>query len=87
MPRTRTTNAKPARNAKPKAAPAAAETPKAAKPERLTSFESHGSRFFRITVPRSFGEAHLAMAGAETWDFDEKPDGTLVFTPRTKVAK
>jgi hypothetical protein len=82
MPRA-TTNTKSA--AKPKnVAPAA---PKAAKLERLTSFESHGSRFFRITVPRAFGEAHLAMAGAETWDFAENPDGTLVFTPRMKVAK
>ena len=47
MPRT-TRNTKSA--AKPKVvATAAPKAPKAPKAERLTSFESHGSRFFRIT--------------------------------------
>lgn len=82
MPRT-TRTAKS--TAKPKTVTPAA--PKAPKAERLTSFESHGSRFYRVTVPRSFGEAHLAKAGVETWDFAEKPDGTLVFTPRMTAAK
>lgn len=92
MPRTTRTTSPKSAGRTTKSAPAAKATPaneaeaaKPAKAERLTSFESHGARFFRLTVPRTWGEEHLPMAGAETWEFHQEADGRLVFTPRAKA--
>ena len=53
------------------------------KSERLTPFESHGSRFYRITVPRDVAEE---LDAELRYEFQIDRAGVMTFTPIAKPA-
>lgn len=83
MPRT-TRTAKPARIAKPKAAPAK-DAPAEKKTERITAFNSHGARFFRMTLPREWAAQY--ENAVNRWECEIADDGTVTFKPVRKLVK
>jgi hypothetical protein len=87
MPRTRRT-AKSGRTAKPKpapAAPAAEAPPTKPKTERITAFNSHGARFYRMTLPRDWAARY--ESAANRWECEIADDGTVTFKPVGRLVK
>jgi hypothetical protein len=85
MPRpTRTAKPTPARTAKPKPAPAG-EAPAEKKTERITAFNSHGARFYRMTLPREWAAQY--ESAANRWHCEIAADGTVTFKPVGKLVK
>lgn len=68
MPRTRNTKSAPAANA------VVSETN-----EKLTAFDSHGARYFRLALPRSVFERYESELNA--WNVVVKADGSFTATP------
>jgi hypothetical protein len=83
MPRKRSTTAASAAAETP--AKAEASAPVAPKTERLTSFTSHGLKYFRLTVPRDFGESYAN--DMNRWDVQVKDDGTIIAKPVRELVR
>ena len=80
-----TPTTKPARTAKPKPAPAAAKDAPEKDTERMTAFNSHGQRYYRLTIPKAFGA--LYENSLNRWHCETAGDGTVTFKPVGRLVK
>ena len=51
----------------------------------MTGFDSHGQRYFRVTVPREFGEYFDSRHNV--WNVEVTPDGGLIYTPLRELIR
>ena len=71
---------------KPKPVPAApAKDAPEKDTERMTGFNSHGQRYWRLTVPKSFGA--LYEDRRNRWHCEIAADGSVTFRPVGKLVK
>lgn len=51
----------------------------------MTGFDSHGQRYFRVTVPREFGE--LFDSRHNVWNVEVGANGELIYTPLRELIR
>jgi len=51
----------------------------------MTGFDSHGQRYFRVTVPREFGE--LFDSRHNVWTVEIGENGELIYTPLRELIR
>ena len=88
MPRTPNTTKTPNRPkspAKPKTTTAAPAKDEKKSLARITAFNSHGQRYYRITLPREWAAQY--ESDANRWECEIAADGTVTFKPARELVK